>query len=144
METSTIDAAAVTRLRLALMRVARRLRQRADAGVSPSQLSALVTIDTMGPLPLRDLAAAENIAPSTLTRIVNALGDESLIDRLPDPADRRVTVVALSPRGRRLLADARSRSAAYLADRVAALSTREQQTLVAALPVLERLLEDGV
>ncbi len=142
MQTITADAATVARLRLALLRVARRLHQRADAGVSPSQLSALVTIDTAGPLPLRELAAIENIAPSTLTRIVNALDDEGLIDRRPDPTDRRVTMAALSSTGRRLLTDARKRSAAYLAERVATLTADEQQALANALPVLEKLLED--
>lgn len=139
---TSLDTATTARLRLALLRVARRLRQRAAAGVTPSQLSALVTIDRSGPLPLRDLAALENISPSTLTRIVNALEHEGLIERRPDPTDRRVTVVALSRSGRRLLAEARDRSAAYLAGRVAALTPAEQRVLVDALPILEKLLEE--
>ena len=141
METAALDNVTTARLRLALLRVARRLRQRAEAGITPSQLSALVSIDRGGPLPLRELAAHENIAPSTLTRIVNALEQDGLIDRRPDPTDRRVTLVGLSPSGRRLLADARERSAAYLAQRLAALPPREQRALADALPILEKLLE---
>jgi len=141
-ETTVLDTAAVARLRLALLRVARRLRQRADAGVTPSQLSALVTIDRAGPLPLGDLAGLENISPSTLTRIVNALDDQGLIDRRPDPTDRRVTVVGLSASGRRLLTGARKRSAAYLAARVGSLPAADQEILAKALPVLEKLLEE--
>ena len=142
MPATAMDRATVARLRLALLRLGRRLRQRADAGVTPSQLSALVSIDRRGPLSLRELAAIEDIAPSSLTRIVTALDDQGLIARHPDAADRRVTVVELTAQGRALLAAARTRSAAYLAERVAALDPAEQALLADALPVLEKLLED--
>jgi DNA-binding MarR family transcriptional regulator len=67
---TTVDAA---RLRLALMRLSRRLRQEVSAGITPSQLSALARLDRGGPMSLRDLAAAERITPSTLTRVVASL-----------------------------------------------------------------------
>jgi DNA-binding MarR family transcriptional regulator len=124
------------------MRLSRRLRQEADSRVTPSQLSALATLDRRGPLPLRDLAAAERIGSSTLTRVVAALETEGLIERVTDPADRRCTLASVTPAGARLLNQARDRGARLLAERVAALDPADAATLAAALPVLEQLLED--
>jgi MarR family len=63
----------VTRLRVALARLSRWLRRHELAGLTPTQLAALATIGKTGPMRLGDLAAAEGIAPSTLTRLVTAL-----------------------------------------------------------------------
>src|SRR5580693_3647236 len=63
----------VTRLRVALARLSRRLRRHELAGLTPTQLAALATVERSGPMRLGDLAAAEGIAPSTLTRLVTAL-----------------------------------------------------------------------
>ena len=136
---TTLDAG---RLRLALMRISRRLRQEADAGITPSQLSALATLDRSGPLALRDLAAAERVGSSTLTRIVAALESEDLITRITDPDDRRCNLVSVAPAGAELLTSARDKGTRLLAERVAALPPRDADALAAALPVLEALLED--
>lgn len=130
------------RLRLVLMRLSRRLRQHADTGVTPSQLSALATLERNGPMSLGDLAAAERVSPSTLTRIVAALEAEGLIERAEDPADRRVARVVISPAGRALLTAGRARGTGHLAERVAALSAEDRAALAAALPALEQLLGD--
>src|ERR1700724_1820896 len=71
-ESGVID---VTRLRVALARLSRRLRRHALAGLTPTQLAALSTVEQSGPLRLGDLAAAEGIAPSTLTRMGARLED---------------------------------------------------------------------
>ena len=124
------------------MRISRRLRQEAEAGVTPSQLSALATLDRRGPLALRDLAASERVSSSTLTRIVAALESENLITRITDPDDRRCNLVSVTPAGAELLTSARDKGTQLLADRVAALSTADADVLAAALPVLELLLEE--
>src|SRR5436190_24014484 len=77
-------------LRLAVMRLARRLRQRADAGITPSMLSALSSIERRGPMTLGDLAVAERITPATLSVIVGRLQQSGLVIREPDPTDGRV------------------------------------------------------
>lgn len=137
--TTSVDAG---RLRLALVRLSRRLRHQADAGITPSQLSALATLDRVGPLPLRDLAAHERIGSSTLTRIVAALEQEGLLDRVTDPNDRRCTLAHVTPAGAALISEARERGTRLLADRIAALPEDDAAALAAAVPVLERLLDD--
>jgi DNA-binding MarR family transcriptional regulator len=130
------------RLRLVLMRIARRLRQATTAGITPSQLSALATLDRSGPMSLRDLAAAEKVGPSTLTRVVAALEEQDLIERGADPTDRRVALVSVTPHGRTWVAQARDRASQLLGKRVAALDPEDAATLAAAIPVLEALLGD--
>lgn len=118
------------------------MRQRADTGVTPSQLSALSALDRHGPSRLGDLAVHEQIGKSTLTRIVAALTEAGYVERTPDAEDARCSRVAVSPEGRALLASSRQRADAYLATRVAALPADDRARLAAALPVLEHLLED--
>ena len=130
-------------LRLAVMRLARRLRQRAEAGVTPSMLSAMSSIGRMGPITLGDLAVVEQVQPPSLSAIVGRLEQEGLVVRDSDPADRRVALVRLSPAGRRLMDRSRSRKTAYLARRLEVLAPAEREVLRRALPVMERLLEDG-
>ena len=141
MPAATRTAVDAGRLRLVLVRLSRRLRHEADPRVTPSQLSALATLDRQGPLPLRDLAAAERIGSSTLTRIVAALESEGLIERVTDPNDRRCTLASVTPAGARLLNQARDRGSRLLAERIAALPAKEATALAAALPALEALLE---
>lgn len=137
------DSATAARLRLVALRLARRVRQHAEAGVTPSQLSALSALDRRGSSRLGDLAAHEHIGKSTLTRVVAALTDAGYVERTPDADDARCSRVALSDEGRALLAASRERADAYLATRVAALDADEQARLAAALPVLESLLDDS-
>src|SRR5271156_424458 len=87
-ENGVID---VTRLRVALARLSRRLRRHEMAGLTPSQLAALATVEQVGPLRLGDLAAAEGIAPSTLTRLVAVLEELGYVRRDADPKDARAS-----------------------------------------------------
>lgn len=132
-----------TRLRLAVMRLARRLRQEADGDVTPSMLSALASVDRLGPVALGELAAVERVSAPTMTKIVGRLEEQGLVTRTTDAGDRRVVRVCLSDHGRAFLARNRRRKDAYLADRLAALTPDERATLEQALPLLERLMEDS-
>ena len=91
------------RLRLSATRLARRLRQEAHTGLSPSQLSALAAVERHGPLTLGALAEHEQVAPPSVTRVVAKLEADGLLTRQPDPDDRRVTRVLVTPKGRNLL-----------------------------------------
>jgi len=136
-----IDTAALAaRLRLGVTRLARRLRQEAEAGITPSMLSALSSAERRGPLTMRDLCAAEQVQPPTMTRIVAALLEAGLVVREADPVDGRVAWVRVSPEGRRLLARSRRRKEAYLAKALGALDPHELEHLLTAADVLERLI----
>jgi DNA-binding MarR family transcriptional regulator len=130
------------RLRLAIARTARRLRQEAGGELSPSQTTALATIDRHGPLTPSELALRERIQRPTVTRIVARLEEAGLVRRTRDPQDGRSSLVALTPAGRELLARGRTRKDAYLARRLRELDGEERATLQRAAAILERLLEE--
>lgn len=132
-------AALAPRLGLAVVRLARVLRQQDEGELTPTMRSALATIDREGPLTLGELAAAEHVAPPTVTKVLGKLEERRLVERTADDADRRVSRVATSPAGRALLEADRRRRATWLAGRLGELDDDERAAVVAALPVLERL-----
>ena len=136
-----VDRELVVQLRLAVMRLARRLRQQTEGEITASQLSALASLNRLGPLTLGALAAVERVRPPTMTRIVGHLESAGLVVRRPAPGDRRSAQVELSPAGRELLDRSRTRKDAYLAERLATLTPAEVAVLRQAAAALERLLE---
>ena len=132
----TID---VTRLRVAIARVSRSLRRHELAGLTPTQLSVLATVEQAGPLRLGDLAAAEKIAPSTLTRLVTVLEERGYVARQPVPGDARASTLLVTPEGHAILERIRRESTILLADNLRTLSPDELTALAAALPALERI-----
>lgn len=133
------DVEIAASLRLSATRLARRLRQESDAGLTPSQLSALAAIQHEGPLTLGALADHERVAPPTVTRVVAKLEADGLVQRTADTDDRRVSRVATTAAGDALLAELRKRKNAWLAARLAELDTDQRARLAAALDVLELL-----
>jgi DNA-binding MarR family transcriptional regulator len=133
-----VDIAA--HLRLAVTRTARRLRQEAP-GLSPSQGSALVTIERHGPLTPSELAERERIRRPTASRVAARLEEDGLVERAAVPADGRSYSLRLTPAGTALLRRVRRRKTAYLADRLQALDAEELATLERASELLERMLE---
>jgi DNA-binding MarR family transcriptional regulator len=129
----------VTRLRVAIARVSRSLRRHELAGLTPTQLSALATVEQAGPLRLGDLAAAEKIAPSTLTRLVTVLEERGYVARQPVPGDARASTLLITPEGHAILERIRRESTILLADNLRTLSPDELTALAAALPALERI-----
>jgi DNA-binding MarR family transcriptional regulator len=135
-----VDIAEVAaRLRLSSTRLARRLRQQAGTGHTPSQLSALATIDHHGPLTLGALADHERVAPPSITKVVAKLEADGLVERATDPDDRRVQRVTTTKAGRNLIAETRRRKTTWLTARIRELPAEEQARLVAVLDVLDHL-----
>jgi DNA-binding MarR family transcriptional regulator len=131
-------------LRTAIVRTARRLRQEAAAestGLTPTSVAALATIERHGPMTPSEIAAIERVKRPTVTRTLGCLEREGLIDRTPDPADRRSALVAVNGAGRERLRRLRKRKNAYLARRMRDLSTEEVETLGRAAEILERMRE---
>jgi DNA-binding MarR family transcriptional regulator len=131
----------VTRLRVAIARLSRQLRKHELAGLTPTQLAALATVERAGPLRLGDLAAAEQIAPSTLTRLVSVLEDRGYVERHAVPGDARAWTLAVTPRGHQVLDQIRRENTLVLADSLLTLSSDQRAALAAALPALERLAD---
>ena len=131
----------VTRLRVTIARLSRRLRKHELAGLTPTQLSALATVERTGPLRLGDLAAAEQIAPSTLTRLVSVLEDHGYVERRVVPGDARAWTLVVTARGHEVLDQIRQENTLQLADSLQTLSTEQLAALAAALPALEQLAE---
>jgi DNA-binding MarR family transcriptional regulator len=138
---TTSDTELASSLRLALARTARRLRQEAGTGLSPSLTAALATVERCGPLTPSELAGLERVARPTVTRVLIRLEEAGLISRTPDPADRRSTLVAITSAGAALLAEARTRKDAFLSERLDGLSPADRATLARAAAILEGLLE---
>jgi len=138
-----LDSAA--RLRMAIVRTARRLRQEAAAetsGLTPTSTAALATIERHGPLTPSEIAAIERVKRPTITRTLACLEREGLIDRAPDPADGRSSLVSVNAAGRERLRRLRGRKNAYLAKRMRELSPDEVETLERAAEILDRM-RDG-
>jgi DNA-binding MarR family transcriptional regulator len=130
------------RLRLAVTRTARRLRQQGGAELSPSLSAALATIARQGPLTPSELAAAERIQRPTATRLLARLEEEGLVTKSADPVDGRVRRVAVSAAGVALLEEARARKDAWLARGLDSLDEADLAALERTAALLERLLEE--
>ncbi len=127
------------RLRLAVARLHRRLRQSADPNLTLSQLSALASVERDGPITLGDLARLEQVRPPTITALTTKLETAGYLVRTVDADDRRIHRVAITPDGAKLLARHRNRKNAYLDRRLRKLSDDERATLTRAAAILERL-----
>lgn len=140
MSANASDLAIASALRIAVMRLARRLRtERAETSLTLTQLAALASLDRHGPMTPGELAAHEKVQPPSMTRILAALEAHDYVSRTPDPADRRQVMLAPSAHGRALLADDRRRKDKWVSQRLASLEPAERAALAAALPVLEKL-----
>jgi DNA-binding MarR family transcriptional regulator len=137
-----IDTAELaSRLRLGVTRLARKLRQQAEPGITPSLLSALSTIERAGPMTIGELCAVEQVQPPTMTRLVASLVETGMVERSVDPQDRRVAWVRVTPAGARSLGQTRKRKEAYLAKRLRRLEPERLAVLEEAAAILDQLVE---
>jgi len=140
LERTSTGAELAPRLRLAIMRLARILRQHGQEGISASQLSALVTIERLDAVTLGELASVEKVQPPTMTRIVDSLEDQGLVRRETDEQDRRICRVSATTQGRKMLDRSRRRKTAYLAAHLRELNAEEVDVLARAAELLERMV----
>ncbi len=127
-------------LRLAVMRLSRRLRnQRVDTSVTLTQLAALSTLKRHGAMSPGELAAHERVQPPSMTRVVGVLEEKGLVTRTPHATDGRQVVIELTPSADELLAaEARAREA-WLTGQLDELSIEEQTMLRAAVSIIDKL-----
>ena len=136
------DEEVAGRLRTAVNRLQRRLRQEALGGLSPAQASALGSVSRHGNPTLGELAALEQIQPPSMTRIVASLADAGMVTRIADANDRRSARVRVTPAGERALARIRTRKNAFLLRRLGELGPEEQRHAAELVALLEHLLEE--
>jgi len=137
-------ASVADRLHSAAIHLLRRVRVEDTAtGVGPARLSALSVLVFGGPQTLGALAAAEQVKPPTMTRIVKGLVRSGLVAREVDAGDRRVVRVRATRKGRELLQRGRRRRIEHLARRLRGLSRRELALLERAAALIERAVRDG-
>jgi DNA-binding MarR family transcriptional regulator len=129
-----------SRLRLAVTRLHRRLRQQSAGGLTQSQSSALASVAQLGSPTLGELASRESVQPPSMTRIVAALEQMGLVARVIDATDRRVARVTLTDQGREVLERSRSLKNAFLAGQLHRLHDDERRRLGELTGLLERLL----
>jgi DNA-binding MarR family transcriptional regulator len=130
------------RLRIAVNRLQRRLRQESLGGLSPAQASALGSVSRHGSPTLGELAALEQVQPPTMTRIVASLAEAGMVTRVADANDRRSARVSITPAGEKALERMRTRKNAFLVRRLADLDPAEQHHASELVELLEHLLEE--
>jgi DNA-binding MarR family transcriptional regulator len=142
---ATNDSAATrldvaNRLHSAAIHLLRRARRVDTESQLPApQLSALSVIVYAGPITLGALAAAEQVRPPTMTRLIAAMEAAGLVTRQPDAADRRVVRIAATPAGRRLLEQGRDRRIAVIAGELEALPAPDVAAIAKALDAIEKV-----
>ena len=129
------------RLHSVAIHLLRRLR-RADSasGLPAPRLSALSVLVFGGPLTVSELAAAEQVRPPTMTRIIAGLEAAELVEREGDPKDRRIVRVRATRRGIEVLEQGRRRRIGLLARELEALPAADRDLLGRSLDTLEQVV----
>lgn len=110
--------------------------------LSRTQTSILSTLADHGDLRMTDLARIENVRVPTTSNSVSIIEGMGLVERAPDPADRRGVVVRLTETGRQQIDDALARRNRELAGKIDQLDPSHRQALSASIPALLALLSD--
>jgi DNA-binding MarR family transcriptional regulator len=130
-------------LHSAAIHLLRRVRkQDTKTGEGPARLSALSVLVFGGPMTLGQLAAAEQVRPPTMTRIVTGLERVGLVKRVPDKEDGRRVKIQPTVEGAHLLKRGRKLRVAYLARQLEQLSGEDRANLEQGLRVIRKVLED--
>jgi DNA-binding MarR family transcriptional regulator len=135
-----MDALA-SRLRLAVVRLNRRLRAQRDteAIVTLTQLSAMASLYQHGAMTPGELAACEHVQPPSMTRVIAALAEQGFVDRSPHPSDGRQTVVTLTEAGRDYVDAEVSARERWLDAQLARLTVDERDVLSRAVQIIDRI-----
>jgi len=143
MPKTQIDTVAIAdKLRPALLRVGRELRREArEVGVSPEQVSLLVTVKYAPGIGVGELATRERVSAPAMSNHVDRLERDGLVERTPSADDRRRVGLTLTDEGQRVLRRVRSRRTAWLASRLGGLTPEELAAVEAAVEPLSRLVE---
>jgi DNA-binding MarR family transcriptional regulator len=132
------------RLRPLLLRLNRELRHElSELGVSNGQAALLHEIRSQRGIGVAQLALREKMSPPAVSVQLDRLERAGLVRRLRSESDRRRVGLELTPAGSSVLRRVRRRRTAWLATRLGRLTADERAAILAALPPLARLLEEG-
>lgn len=132
---------AADRFHSAAIHALRHVRREDPAtGLSAARLSALSVLVYGGARTLGELAAAEQVRPATMTRIVQFLEQDGYVRREPDPADGRVVRLRATPKGRRVMQQGRERRVGNLAALLGRLSAADVTKIHEAAELVEEAL----
>lgn len=123
----------------AVIKLARRLRQERQTGLSPTGISVLGTVRRLERSEPSVIAAYERVSQPSITRVLKQLGEEGYLVREPSPEDGRKVIISLSEEGARILAQERERRNVWLAKAMSELTTEEQDDLRRGIAVIEHL-----
>ncbi|MFC4002151.1 MarR family winged helix-turn-helix transcriptional regulator [Prauserella oleivorans] len=144
MSTSVENQSLASRLRLAVVRLNRRLRaQRTSEDLSLTQISALSTLHKCGAMTPGKLAAKEGVQPPSMTRVIAALESAGYVERTPHPTDGRQAIVTITDRGLEYVHATISVREAWLDGKLADLSGEEREVLSRAAEIIERMAGQG-
>jgi DNA-binding MarR family transcriptional regulator len=131
-------------LRALIGRLKRRMRDQAHIGdLTPSQLSVLLRLEKDGPATASSLARAEGIRPQSMGPVISALEGAGLVEGAPDAADGRQTILSLTDACRIWVEEGRAARQDWLTRTLQArLSPEEQDKLVDAVALLQRIVDD--
>ena len=141
--TTSVDTTSGARLRLALTRVLRTLRRHGESSLTPSQVSALSTLEDLGAMRISSIAANESLGAPAATRVVASLEELGLVQRTSDPDDKRASLIDLTDLGRRTLSELWCERTLDINAMLEGLSAKERASIEAALPALEKIARDN-
>jgi DNA-binding MarR family transcriptional regulator len=133
----------VDRLRLVLLRLARKIRTSSVEEITPSQLAVLATVSRSERATIGQIAESEHVKPPSVSKIVAALEAAGFLARETDPDDRRCAFITVTGAGAAYLDEVRAAGRTWLASQLADLGADDLGAIASVLPVLEHLLEVG-
>ncbi|KGN30620.1 MarR family transcriptional regulator [Knoellia sinensis KCTC 19936] len=128
-------------LRLACMRISRRVRYESTDSIAPHQFSVMCRLEE-SPRSPGELAEIERVSAPSMTRTVGGLVERGWVERAPHPTDKRQVVVTLTDDARKALKDTRRKRDAWMAVRVSNLDPEEQAILLRASEILTKVANE--
>lgn len=128
-------------LRLACMRISRRVRYESTHSIAPHHFSVMCRLEEAPRTP-GELAEIERVSAPSMTRTVAGLAELGYVERTPDPSDKRQVIVSLTAEARRALKETRRKRDAWMAVRVGHLDPEEQAILQRAAAILTKVANE--
>jgi DNA-binding MarR family transcriptional regulator len=129
----------VHELRMACMKIARRVRVESSGALTPGQFGVLANLSNHGARTPGELAADEYVQAPSMTRTIAILAGRGLVERGPHATDKRQVLVTITEKGKSELKISRRRRDEWVTARLGTLTDDDRLLLAKATPILERL-----